>query len=248
MISRDEASARAPRASRSAERARGRGAASSASGGGAPRASKKRDSDMNVFSPNNGLRPRTSQVRARAARRRAGVCLHGREPRDARGDLHALSARAPQVGDPLRAVHRAAAAGLPHAERDAARGRSSSAARPPTSRTSCRTTSCSSRGRPASTCCRSAARCRARCMGAERVTEELSQRARHQARRDRRGARVHAARSRVPGRLRQGAGRRRQRRLARVPAPRGRARARSTAFARTALRSLTGCHLAVEKK
>ncbi len=45
-------------------------------------------------------------------------------------------------------------------------------------------------------------------MGAERVTEELSRDARHQAGRDRRGGRVHAARSRVPRRVRSRAGRR----------------------------------------
>ena len=83
-------------------------------------------------------------------------------------------------------------------------------------------------------------------LGAERVTEELSAGAGHPAGRDRRRARVHAARGRVPRRLRPRAGRRRQRRLARVPAARGRARlveglrARGTA-------ALTGCHLKVDQ-
>ena len=63
-------------------------------------------------------------------------------------------------------------------------------------------------------------------MGAERVTEELSRDARHRAGRDRRRRRVHAARGRVPRRLRSRAGRRRERPLARMPEAGGRAGAR----------------------
>ena len=67
-------------------------------------------------------------------------------------------------GDPLRAVSRAEPAGLSHRRGDAARGRADSAARPPKSRTSCRATRCSTRGRSGSTCSTSAARSRARCL------------------------------------------------------------------------------------
>ena len=80
-------------------------------------------------------------------------------------------------------------------------------------------------------------------MGAERVTEELVARARHRAGRDRRGGRVHAARSRVPRRVRSRAGRRRQRPLARVSEARGRRARSSKGCARAAPASLTGCHL-----
>ena len=80
----------------------------------------------------------------------------------ARGDLRAVSARAAQVGDSRRAVSRAASAGLPHAQRDAARGRGD------------RLHAGGRRGRRVvlhdvlhaagrhATSCRSAARCRAR--------------------------------------------------------------------------------------
>ena len=76
--------------------------------------------------------------------------------------------------------------------------------------------------RSGSSCCRSAGRCRARCNGAERVTEELQAKLGHQAGRDRPERHVHADRSRVPRRLRSRAGRDGQRRLARVPGARGR--------------------------
>ena len=75
----------------------------------------------------------------------AAVRLHAGEPRAVRRDRHALSARSPPLGGAAGAVSRAAPAGLHHRERDAPRRRAARHHAAPTSRTSCRTTRCSTR-------------------------------------------------------------------------------------------------------
>ena len=92
------------------------------------------------------------RVGAHAARRGRRVRLHTREPGEVRRERAAVSARSAEVGHPLRAVSRAGAAGLSDRRGDAVRRRSRSGARRPKSKTSSRTTRCSSRNRSASTC------------------------------------------------------------------------------------------------
>ena len=185
---------------------------------------------------------------ARAARGRgAAVRLHAGEPRALRRDRHALSAGSPALGGAAGAVSRAAAAGLHHRERDAPRRRAARHHAAPTSRTSCRTTRCSTRGRSGSSCCNVCRTLSCALNGAERVTEELRGKLGHQAGRDRRERHVHADRGRVPRRLRSRAGRDGERRLARVPDAR-----RASAKLVDDLRArgeaaLTGCHHVIEK-
>ena len=143
------------------------------------------------------------------------VCLHAGEPGEVRRERHALSARSAEVGDSLRALSGAAAAGLHHRRGDAARRRADSLH------------GRGSRGRrvvlhdvlhEAGRQVRAerlphavvrAARRRARHRGAERE-------ARHQARPDDGRRHVHADGSRVPRRLRPRAGGDGERRLARA--------------------------------
>ena len=147
-----------------------------------------------------------------------GVRLHGREPRDARGDLRALSARAAQVRDSRGALSRAASAGLPHAERDAARRRGDRLhAGGRRGRRVVLHDVLHAAGRPLRAAGVPDALVRAD--GRRARDRGAVEGARHRAGRDRRGRRVHAARGRVPRRLRSRAGRRRQRPLARVPEP-----------------------------
>ena len=80
------------------------------------------------------------------------VHVHAGEPGEVRRQRHAVSGRPAEVGDSLRALSCAEAAGLPDRRPRWRTWRSRFAARPPRSRTSCRTTRCSSPSRSASTC------------------------------------------------------------------------------------------------
>ena len=115
------------------------------------------------------------------------VRVHAREPR--RGSTRSCRTYPPEQRQSavLPALYpRAGPAGLHHRERDAARRRAARQHAPPTSRTSCRTTRCSTRSRSASTSFSVCRTLSCALNGAERVTEETAQHAGHQARRDRR--------------------------------------------------------------
>ena len=152
--------------------------------------------------------------------------VHAGEPRALRRDRHALSARAPPVGGAAGAVSRAVPAGLHHRERDPPRRRAARHHARRTSRTSCRSTRCSTRSRSGSSSLQVCRTLSCALNGAERVTEELQAKLGDQAGRDRCERHVHAARGRVPRRLRSRAGRDGQRRVARVPDAGGRGEAR----------------------